>query len=160
MEFANHDVYEGEWKDGLMDGEGLYRFYDPKKDEYTSSYEGQFSEGKRHGVGRMLFPNRTFYVGQWQADKRVGDGFATFANGDSFQGLWKNDQMMRGVYALANGDRYDGEISGGRFNGYGKYFFTSGQWFVGEWTNGIMLKGMVYFPDGKLKEIADGKVKD
>ena len=160
MEFPNHDIYEGEWKDGLMDGEGIYRFYDPKKDEYISSYEGQFAEGKRPGVGRMTFPDHTFYVGQWQADKRVGNGFATFTNGDSFQGLWKDNQMMRGVYALANGDRYDGEITEGKFSGYGKYFFTSGQWYVGEWKDGNMTKGICYYPDGRIKEVKDGNAVD
>ena len=158
MEFPNNDLYEGEWKNGMMDGEGIYRFYDLKKDEFTSSYEGQFAEGKRHGVGRMVFPNHTFYVGQWQGDKRVGSGFATFPNGDSFQGLWQNDQMMRGVYALANGDRYDGEISDGKFNGYGKYFFVDGKWYDGEWDKGVMTKGVIYWPDGRLKEVAGGKI--
>lgn len=158
MEFSNQDLYVGEWKDGLMDGEGLYRFYDPIKDEYVASYEGQFQEGKRHGIGRINFPDHTFYVGQWQADKRVGNGFAKFANGDAFQGLWKNDEMMRGIYALSNGDRYDGEMERGRFNGFGTYFFTDGKWYVGEWKDGAMTKGMVYWPDGRLKEIAEGKV--
>ena len=106
----------------------------------------------------MSFPDHTFYVGQWQDDKRTGSGFATFADGGAFQGLWQNGEMMRGVYALPNGDRYDGELSGGKFNGYGKYFFTDGRWYDGEWKDGAMTAGLVYRPDGKIKEVADGKI--
>ena len=54
-------IYDGDWKDGKMDGTGKYKFYDPQKDKYSQGYEGQFRNGVRDGKGRMTFSNHDVY---------------------------------------------------------------------------------------------------
>ena len=65
--------------------------------------------------------------------------------------------MLRGVYALKNGDKYDGELVDGKFDGYGKYFWSDGKWYEGLWKNGKMDKGTMYYPNGNYLDIEEGK---
>lgn len=111
MTFSNHDIYDGEWKDGKMHGNGIYRFWNMKENRYTQVYEGTFSDGKRNGIGKMKFSNHDIYEGTWQNDFRTGEGICWFADGNVFHGIWKFDKMLRGVFRNNNGVFYDGELS-------------------------------------------------
>lgn len=157
MTFDNQDLYEGGWKDGLMHGKGKYSFYDEKHDSYSSYYEGDFVQGKYEGLGHMVFADHSSYIGQWQAGVRCGEGLATFTTGNVFHGLWQQDKMLRGVYSLKSGDKYDGEIVEGKFNGYGKYYWSDGKWFEGTWKEGKMQNGIVFSQDGTFVEVENEK---
>jgi len=39
-----------------------------------SSYEGEWYCGKRHGWGRMTYPDCSVYEGEWCEGKRCGQG--------------------------------------------------------------------------------------
>ena len=157
MTFDNQDRYEGGWKVGRMHGQGKYSFYDEVHDAYSSFYEGDFVNGKYEGTGGMVFADHSTYIGQWQAGVRCGDGIAVFPTGNVFHGLWQQDKMIRGVYSLKSGDKYDGEIVEGKFDGYGKYYWTDGKWYEGTWKDGRMVNGMLFSPDGTFAEIEEGK---
>lgn len=43
MHFTNNDVYEGEWRNGVKDGNGKYVYYNGDK------YTGHWREDKKHG---------------------------------------------------------------------------------------------------------------
>ena len=157
MRFANYDIYDGDWKDGKMDGTGKYKFYDPQKDKYSQVYEGQFRNGVRDGKGRMTFSNHDVYDGTWQNDHRTGIGICWFGNGSVFQGIWKFDQMIRGVYRKETGEIYDGEIKNNQFNGYGKLFWQDGRWFEGIFKDHKPYNGMLFTIDGSVSEYKEGK---
>jgi hypothetical protein len=44
-----------------------------------AAYYGQIINGKRHGVGVMLYNNR-IYEGQWESDFKHGKGFELYNN--------------------------------------------------------------------------------
>ena len=46
--------YEGEWKEGKIEGLGVAKYPD------GSSYEGNFVDGKHSGQGKLIFPDGTF----------------------------------------------------------------------------------------------------
>ena len=48
---ADGGRYQGEWKEGLEEGNGKRLYPD------GSMYEGQWSKGKRHGKGRCSVPS-------------------------------------------------------------------------------------------------------
>mgnify|MGYP003298508902 FL=1 len=119
MVFPNGDRYEGEWLNGNMNGQGEYHVYNTKYGRFVKMYKGDFSNGLRHGTGRMKYEDLSVYQGHWQNDKRTGEGVCWYSNGDCFHGIWKFDKMVRGIYYLNNsGDKYDGEIKDGKFDGY------------------------------------------
>jgi len=51
MNYHRGDSYEGGWMDGMMSGEGIYKWKD------GSEYEGGWSRDERHGYGIQKWPN-------------------------------------------------------------------------------------------------------
>ena len=39
-----------------------------------STYEGEFSQGNKHGKGIMKYASGNYYDGEWAADKKSGQG--------------------------------------------------------------------------------------
>ncbi len=60
--------YEGEFKAGLPDGEGIYT------DEKRSVFKGQFKKGKREGYGEYIIKNGmdSVLTGYWKKNVYVG----------------------------------------------------------------------------------------
>jgi len=54
--------YEGHWKDGKMDGYGVYTTLS------GNQYKGQWKQDKRHGDGEFSLVDGTIYRGHWEAD--------------------------------------------------------------------------------------------
>ncbi|SVD17076.1 uncharacterized protein METZ01_LOCUS369930, partial [marine metagenome] len=69
--FANGDVYVGEWKDGLQNGQGTYTFAN------GDVYEGEHKDGKQDGQGKKVFGNGHLYVGEWKDGLQNGQGTYT-----------------------------------------------------------------------------------
>ena len=60
--------YKGEIdKKGKKNGKGFYVWHD------GSTYEGDWSNGLRHGNGKYIHEGET-YIGQWQFDLKHGRG--------------------------------------------------------------------------------------
>ncbi len=51
-----------------MQGIGVYFFKSGDK------YQGSWTDGRRHGRGRMEYSNGDVYDGEWEADQRAGAG--------------------------------------------------------------------------------------
>jgi tetratricopeptide (TPR) repeat protein len=72
-------------------------------------YEGDVSEGQRHGDGRMTFKNGHVYNGAWYHGQRHGNGRMTFKNGHVYDGAWYHGQRHgNGRMTFKNDDVYDG----------------------------------------------------
>lgn len=54
----NGDTYEGEWKDHVRDGMGTYTF------KFNQKYTGLWRNGKMHGPGELIGPGYK-YRGTW-----------------------------------------------------------------------------------------------
>ena len=89
--FNNGDTYEGDFVNGMMEGEGIYTY-----SKTNSKYEGSFQNGKRHGKG-------IYY----------------YANGNIFDGEFENGEMKYGTFTFLNDDKYEGEFANGKFEGKG-----------------------------------------
>lgn len=63
------DMYEGEFKKGYPQGEGVYTF------KNGSVYRGHFDKGMKHGKGELTFKvhgKDSVTVGYWREDKYIG----------------------------------------------------------------------------------------
>lgn len=49
MRYANGCVYDGEWRNDLRDGTGVFQ------DATGNHYKGGFLKGRKHGKGEMYF---------------------------------------------------------------------------------------------------------
>ncbi|CAF1169266.1 unnamed protein product [Didymodactylos carnosus] len=84
-EYANGDVYEGNFDNGEHHGYGVHL----RKD--GTRYEGQWKDGQREGTGTLIWGSGT----KWPGDKYV----SSFANGE---------MHGQGRHEYANGDVYEG----------------------------------------------------
>ena len=61
--YINGDTYEGEWSNNLRHGQGTYTYA-----ESGAKYVGGWVNGRREGVGELIFPNYK-YKGNFSADQ-------------------------------------------------------------------------------------------
>lgn len=128
------DVYAGEWKADLKHGHGSYKFANGDR------YVGQWYMGNKHGKGQFAFVNGDEYVGSWRDNQMNGYGiFQIVENGDRYEGYWKGGlRQGRGTLRHGNGDVYDGEWDGGQEQGLGVFYQSNGDLYCGEWKNAAM----------------------
>lgn len=93
-------------------------------------YSGSWKDGKKHGLGKMSYPNGDTYQGLWEAGKRHGQGTYTYKNGDIFSGGWDNDKKHgQGAYE------------------YGK----DGSQMIGKWEQGKYVEGKWFYENGSYQ---------
>ena len=115
-------IYEGYWKNGLMDKIGIF-FIGNKK-----SYEGEWKSGRKHGKGTRYHKNgKVEYNGYWKQGKRNGDGKSFYKNGKlQYNGEWKNDEAEGFGKLYYNSDennlKYYGYWKKSNYNGEGTLY--------------------------------------
>ena len=142
IEFDIGISYEGQFKDGMMHGHGVYLFY-PDLEEWADHllyrYEGEFKENKKCGIGKTQRANGDCYIGEFRNDVMHGIGRETYgAVEDYYKGEWKHGQKEGiGLYVYANGAHYRGEWKSGNKHGKGILQYTNGDYYDGEWEYGV-----------------------
>jgi hypothetical protein len=101
------DVYQGEWQDGQMNGNGILRKH--SGDVYTGhwrdglfcefgdvcfatgeTYVGNWAQGLPHAMGKVTSDGKV-YLGHFVRGQKSGRGKLTWDNGWTFNGQWEND---------------------------------------------------------------------
>ncbi len=95
-------------------------------------YEGEWKGGKRHGQGKLTYPDGRKFEGEWKDCEPNGQRTYTFG-----RGKW-------------NGDKYTGEFKDGKKHGQGTYTTSSGKKYIGEWKDGEKWNGTQFDKDGKI----------
>jgi hypothetical protein len=130
--FPNGDVYDGEWEDGMKQGQGTLTY------AQGGSYEGEWSNNMRNGYGVNEWPNGDRYAGHWDDNKRHGKGKFTYSDGGKYNGEWENDMRSgKGVNVWANGNQYDGSWEDNQQNGHGTFTYADGGSYVGDWSSNM-----------------------
>jgi len=76
MYFHNGHAYEGEWKNGLCNGQGTLRM------NYGHYYTGGWELGVKHGNGTDYFANGDRYESTWVKGTRVSVNFIAALSDD------------------------------------------------------------------------------
>ena len=79
------NCYEGEYKDGKWHGIGTDRFSEGGR------YEGEFKDGNYHGIGAYIFSDGSKYEGEFK-DGNVWNGIRTNADGSKTE--WKDGEII------------------------------------------------------------------
>jgi len=91
--YANKESYQGDWKRqgswklGIKRGHGVYKF------ENGTVYDGQWDDDCMEGEGRCVYWNGDVYQGNWRGGKRHGDGVYQFASGKKIEGKWQENKL-------------------------------------------------------------------
>lgn len=89
---------------------------------HDAFYEGEYSDGKPHGMGKLTLRNGTVYIGPFKHGQK-GDGYGVIkhASGIKYEGNLKNGLPYgRGKMIRPNGSFYEGEFANGKRHGKGK----------------------------------------
>jgi len=101
--------YRGTIRDGRIEGTGVYL------DSSGLYYEGEWKAGLMHGQGRLQLPSGDEYVGQFRAGRADGNGRYIDATGEIYEGPFANGQRHgRGSMTLPNGRTYSSLWTRGR----------------------------------------------
>lgn len=107
-------------------------------------YFGDWKEGSRHGVGKMIWKSATsksglsdVYEGDWCSDQIEGFGKYSWSNGDVYEGFWlQNKRNGQGKYITADGNSYEGTFANDQMFGSGRYIWKStGMVYEGQYEN-------------------------
>jgi len=165
--------YVGEIKHQLREGFGIYNY--PNK---FFQYEGEWKRGKKHGHGKLLMKDGSYYEGKfengeisgsgirkWTATGNVyegeflkgelnGNGMMKYGNGTVYEGEW-NENMKQGEGELttADGKVYKGSFYKNKKHGDGIEIGRNGEIYEGGWVYGSKQgHGVMKYNDGSLYE--------
>ncbi|MEQ1609118.1 MAG: TIR domain-containing protein [Hyphomonadaceae bacterium] len=146
---ANGDQFEAQISGGAPNGLGVR--VSGAAGNGRDRYRGELRNGQSAGLGVYEFsdnPNNAAgalrYEGEHAADAATGYGVTYWKNGDSFAGQETGASgQARGVFAFANGQRYEGELRDGTRNGLGVVWSPDGNVIAaGRWADGELVEPM------------------
>ncbi|MEM9918556.1 MAG: caspase family protein [Bacteroidota bacterium] len=145
--------YTGEFSKGEIHGVGVCYYTDGSK--YSGNWERRFP----HGKGTKTFPDGTKWTGNWlkgqpvdengqlveiRIEEEVNDG--TDIQSGCISGDCKEGE---GVFAYADGSKFEGQFRSGRLDGWGTWYFPNGEKYIGAFKNNFMHgRGTLYAADG------------
>jgi len=95
--------YEGEFDQGLRNGFGKWS---EKYDGAGESYEGNYKNDKKHGLGTYRWKSGNWYQGNFSNDNRDGYGEMYWVDGTVYKGEWKNGKESGYGKIMSNGETY------------------------------------------------------
>ena len=142
--------YEGEWKNGMKHGKGIYFF---PKSSHIVSYEGYFYADKFHGKGKAIFKDGDVFEGECDNGTRCGKGKYVWKNGAYYEGNYKNNRRDGyGIQVFPASSKlliYEGEWVEDKSEGKGKLTWKDGKLYEGDFKNGFMEgEGIIKFDSG------------
>uniref|UniRef100_UPI00398E5F2E MORN repeat-containing protein 1-like isoform X2 n=1 Tax=Pristiophorus japonicus TaxID=55135 RepID=UPI00398E5F2E len=138
--------YVGEVKQQLRDGFGLY--------VYPNSffrYEGEWKSGKKHGNGKLLMKDGSYYAGEFVNGEIEGNGVRYWAaSGNEYCGQFTQGEIHGyGVMKYLDGNHYEGEFHYGARTGYGTLIDKERQIYRGSFHNHKKHgEGEIYYKNG------------
>ncbi len=129
IEWANGEVYEGDFADGLMAGHGKLRFH-------NGAYEGEFRDGLMWGRGELRYDNGRAYRGELVRGEWHGKGRLETPQGEIYDGDFRDGDFIAGSYTRKDGSRYEGEFRNWMFHGHGRYSDGEGTIYEGSFVDG------------------------
>ncbi|XP_063488128.1 MORN repeat-containing protein 1 isoform X1 [Symphalangus syndactylus] len=96
-------------------------------------YEGEWKGGRKHGHGKLLFKDGSYYEGAFVDGEIMGEGRRHWAwSGDTFSGQFVlGEPQGYGVMEYKAGGCYEGEVSHGMREGHGFLVDQDGQVYQG-----------------------------
>uniref|UniRef100_UPI00333F822F C13 family peptidase n=1 Tax=Castellaniella defragrans TaxID=75697 RepID=UPI00333F822F len=153
--------YKGQFQRGELHGKGLWQ----QGDEYV--YEGEFVQGVMEGQGRLaLYKGAYVYEGLFKHDKLDGQARMTDSSGTVMEGQFKGYQPVGPVIMTwPTGDRYEGPLRGNAPHGKGAWTRADKAVVRGEFEYGdVEGKATITYPDGAVytgsvngQHLAEGK---
>ncbi|XP_064446152.1 MORN repeat-containing protein 1 isoform X3 [Mirounga angustirostris] len=118
-------------------------------------YEGEWKGGKKHGQGKLLFKDGSYYEGEFVDGEITGKGCRLWASsGNTYSGQFVlGEPQGHGIMKYKAGGRYEGEFSHGLREGHGHLVDQDGQAYWGSFhENKRHGRGHMVFRNGDKYE--------
>lgn len=144
IEQSTNSKYEGNWEEGMKNGQGKEFFGD------GSVYEGNYFKNKRSGKGKLILSNGSEYFGDFNEDKIEGKGIFKWNEKKIYYGEWENNSL-NGIGSFIQGNKkYIGHFKTDKKEGIGiNYFYESNNFLIGKWTRDS-IEGLAIFSSFKM----------
>eukprot|EP00112_Aurelia_sp_Birch-Aquarium-sp1_P011352 Seg2388.2 transcript_id=Seg2388.2/GoldUCD/mRNA.D3Y31 product="MORN repeat-containing protein 1" protein_id=Seg2388.2/GoldUCD/D3Y31 len=173
MKISAKPRYAGETKDQIRDGFGVYNYPNG-----FFRYEGEWRKGIKHGHGKLVMKDGSFYEGEFKDGEMTGSGvrkwaftgnlfegdflrgelngkgLMTYGDGSTFEGDWcENMREGEGTLTEADGTVYQGSFHNHKRHGEGLETTRDGQTYEGGWVcDSKQGHGVMKFTDGSIYE--------
>jgi hypothetical protein len=159
-------MYEGDWRAGLPDGEGVFtgaegaRYtggwsagkrsgYGAWSNPEGDRFEGDWADDEPHGYGRSEGPPGLVYEGMWVAGQKQGYGRVERPDGSRYEGDWQADKRHgQGREVAADGSIHDGRWEMNQALGPGRRRDATGIEIIGMWNQDSVSSGILKLPSG------------
>jgi hypothetical protein len=103
-----------------------------------SSYQGEYNNNTKEGIGIYTWPNRSNYQGEWKNNLPHGYGIYTYCDNRQYEGEWKDGKMNGiGFFKWNDGKKYLGMYENDKRNGFGIFVWKIPfRVYVGFWKEG------------------------
>lgn len=154
---SNGSVYDGQFKNHLPHGVGLFR-YTTGEIRYC---RGMWMKGVLEGDVNIIYFNKNIYMGQYYNGKPHGRGEMKFHDKKlSYSGSWEHGIAIGSGTIYYADCQYVGQILNCVPHGYGSFINNAGDIIYGRWMNGIKQELEVPLSDEELcHEFASSVVK-
>jgi hypothetical protein len=115
-----------------------------------SVFEGNFDDGDRNGLGKILFNGLTIFKGEWVGNVMQGAGEMITSDGFYKGNLMNNLFSGVGTMMYKTKATYTGEWLNHLRHGQGVMKFPDGRIFKGKFENNGMKHGVMKWPDGRV----------
>ena len=132
--YANGDVFQGRLDhNNLRQGSGIYTEH-----RMGSTYEGDWKNSMRHGVGLLTLSSGVEYCGEFHEDSIHGEGVITLIDDSVYTGGFRFG-LFHGLGTLEDESSqrlYVGSFENGLRHGHGQETFSDGSVYIGAYQNG------------------------
>ena len=157
---AAGEVYQGEFFQGDLTGQGTYWYQD------GSIAEGKFKSGLLNGRGKFQVADGSILEGVFK-DGTLSKGVAISANGESvWRGSFENGQLISGFHKNKNGE-YSGKFKNGLLNGAGEKVVYDARGVIQASWSGNFVDGQLqgkydasFYTNGNLDYSEKGNMQD
>ena len=131
-------IYEGEFQDLNPNGKGKYT-WGHMTSKFGDIYEGDIKDALADGEAILRYRSGDVYKGQWKQGERSGKGEMTYADGRIYKGDWFKDKKHGlGTYTWKSNRSYTGEFVDGYITGKGTLIYSKGKKEEGIFEKGIL----------------------
>ena len=123
MLFKNGNLYEGDWKNNMMNGKGKLTFnckeykhfedplkrYEEQNENLWDYYEGHFINNDMYGEGKVTFKNGDVYIGNMS--NNMFNGYGQYKCSIT---------LNKNSYSIPRMAKYQGQFKDGNMEGIGK----------------------------------------
>jgi len=131
-------TFDGEWQKDRAHGIGTYK-------TKTSVYVGEWTEDLKHGAGKETYiileeqgGGSIVYEGQFSQGHRHGKGSLSWADGATYDGEFSQNNIEGvGTFKWKSGQKYSGQVSENNIHGAGRYEWSDGTYYEGQYKMGM-----------------------